>query len=65
MLREILLQVSQHGADINPSEEFEKVHINKDTSFMCVASTRIIIKRLLSYCRDYFPPHATDRMISQ
>ena len=62
---EILPQVDQQGASINPFKECEKIHFDKETECAQLASKYIIIKRLLSYCRDDFLPRADGRLFLQ
>ena len=62
VLREIFPQVGQHVATTNRPKQFEKLYVDKSTARSYLASKLVIIKRLLCYCRDDFPPHDEDRI---
>ena len=61
ILKEVSSQVGNYCALINPSAEFDKLHIVKNTTFSQLASRRIIPKRFLSYCKDDFLPNKIDK----
>ena len=60
--KEVLPQVGNYGALIDPLAEFDKFHIVKNTTYYQLASRRIIAKRVLSYCKDDFPPKKIDKI---
>ena len=57
ILKEVLPQVGNYGALIDPSAEFDKLHITKHTTYSQLASRHMIVKRVSSCCKDDFPPN--------
>ena len=61
ILKEVLPQVGNYGALIDPSAEFDKLNVIENATYSQMASRRVIDKRVLSHCKDDLPPNKIDK----
>ena len=61
VLKEVLPQVGNYGALIDPLVKFYKLHVVKNATYFQLASRRMIAKRVSSCCKDDFSPNKIDK----